>query len=472
MVDIKFLFTLISGLIVLSACSQESIQGSFKESPNTSLKLIGYSGFETYLIDEDITNSKGEFSFKFSSDDFGCAYILDEDSQSYIVILNSTEKLIIRGNRISDPGTIRILRGIENKLFDQYSIEHKKREQTLLIWDNLIKSYSADSLFMKHNNLVPIMQKEKTRISSEDSLFLYTLPENSFVEYYLPLRRLIASAYTSVQFRPEMITEILSKFRQVDHKSKDLYKSGLLKEIVETHFWLIENSGFSRASITIEMKKSIDFLIRDLREDTGRMNLILKYLLHYFEERSLFDFSDYLAKSLLSSDRNFLDVQLLFELEAYGAMQKGEIAPDIKFPEDLILPPGIDKKNIPQTLLDLKHPLKLLMFGSSHCEQCVDELKRLTKLYDYLKGYNIEVIFISLDKVKEDFLNISDTLPFFSFCDYKGNQGQAIIDYHVFASPTFFLLSNDNKILLKPNSIQHLNAWINWRYSDLNEKTL
>ena len=301
MVDIKFLFTLISGLIVLSACSQESIQGSFKESPNTSLKLIGYSGFETYLIDEDITNSKGEFSFKFSSDDFGCAYILDEDSQSYIVILNSTEKLIIRGNRISDPGTIRILRGIENKLFDQYSIEHKKREQTLLIWDNLIKSYSADSLFMKHNNLVPIMQKEKTRISSEDSLFLYTLPENSFVEYYLPLRRLIASAYTSVQFRPEMITEILSKFRQVDHKSKDLYKSGLLKEIVETHFWLIENSGFSRASITIEMKKSIDFLIRDLREDTGRMNLILKDLLHYFEERSLFDFSDYLAKSLLSS---------------------------------------------------------------------------------------------------------------------------------------------------------------------------
>ena len=94
-VGYKVLFYLISGLVVLSACSQESMEGSF-ESPNTNLKLIGYSGFETYLIDEDITNSKGEFSFKYGSDDFGCAYILNEDNQSYIVILNSTEKLIIR----------------------------------------------------------------------------------------------------------------------------------------------------------------------------------------------------------------------------------------------------------------------------------------------------------------------------------------------------------------------------------------
>ena len=105
------------------------MEGSFTESPNTNLKLIGYSGFETYLIDEDITNSKGEFSFKYGSDDFGCAYILNEDNQSYIVILNSTEKLIIRGSRISNPNTIKILRGIENKLFDQYSIEHKNENK-------------------------------------------------------------------------------------------------------------------------------------------------------------------------------------------------------------------------------------------------------------------------------------------------------------------------------------------------------
>ena len=460
MLDIKFFFTLISGLVVLSACSQESIEGSFNDSPNTNLKLIGYSGFETYLIDEDITNSKGEFSFKFSSDDFGCAYILNEDNQSYIVILNSTEKLIIRGSRISSPNTIKILRGIENKLFDQYSIEHKKREQTLLIWDNLITTYSGDSLFIKHNNLIPLMQKEKTRIRSEDSLFLSSLPENSFIEYYLPLRRLITSAYTSVQFRPEVIPQILSTFRQVDHKSKHLYKSGLLKEVIETHFWLIENSGFGRARISNEMKKSVDYLILDLIGDTEKLNFIFKHLFHYFEERSLFDFSDYLAKSLLSSNRNILDVQLLFELEAYVTMQKGEIAPDIKFHGDLILPPGIDEKNMPKSLLDLKHSKKLLLFGSSNCGQCADELKKLTKCYDYVKGSNIEVIFISLDTVKEDFLNTSSTLPFFSFCDYKGNQGQAIIDYHVFASPTIFLLSDDNEILLKPNSIDHLNAWI------------
>ena len=116
---------------------------------------------------------------------------------------------------------------------------------------------------------------------------------------------------------------------------------------------------------------------------------------------------------------------------------------------------------MPKSLLDLNHSKKLLFFGSSNCGQCADELKKLTKFYDYVKGSNIEVIFISLDTVKEDFLNTSSTLPFFSFCDYKGNQGQAIIDYHVFArSPTIFLLSDDNEILLKPNSIDHLNAWI------------
>ena len=35
-------------------------------------------------------------------------------------------------------------------------------------------------------------------------------------------------------------------------------------------------------------------------------------------------------------------------------------------------------------------------------------------------------------------------------------------DYYVFGTPTMFLLDNNRKIILRPNSVNQMDAWVDW----------
>jgi hypothetical protein len=78
-----------------------------------------------------------------------------------------------------------------------------------------------------------------------------------------------------------------------------LYKSGLLRETIEAHFWLIENSGRSLDSVFVEMNVSIDHMIESLVKDEKKFNEITAYLFNLLEQRSLFGASEYLALKVL-----------------------------------------------------------------------------------------------------------------------------------------------------------------------------
>lgn len=465
MLNNRLFVTLVFSAFVLSACSQETIEGTFSAMPNETIRLIGYSGFDSYQIDEAKTDSNGNFSFKYGVKDYGCGYILGEKNQSYIVILNSDEKLIIRGSSLNEPDSIQTIQGRENLLFDKYLSDHQKREKALIHWDNLLVTYSNEAIFSSEQSVISLIHKEKDRINLEDSLFLLNLPENSFVADYLPLRKLISASYTSVRYRPANVPKLLNQFRQIDYQSKFIFRSGLIKKVLETHFWLIENSGLNISEISEEMETSIDSLISNLSNDSEKMDQVLEYLFNYLEKRSLSDASEYLAKTLLESYEQTLSEKFIFKLEAYRATKEGEIAPDIIFSGDLKLPDDTDKQKKPKALSYLNSKSKLIMFGSSACLECQNELKALTSIYDNLKENNIEVVLIALDESKDAFHKLAKDLPFIVFCDYRGNQGQSVKDFRVFATPTYFLLSSENEILLKPNSIEHLKAWVSWKNS-------
>jgi hypothetical protein len=52
-------------------------------------------------------------------------------------------------------------------------------------------------------------------------------------------------------------------------------------------------------------------------------------------------------------------------------------------------------------------------------------------------------------------------------CDYKKWKSPVVKSYHVFASPTLYLLDEKQQILLRPNSAKQMDAWVDW---SLNQK--
>jgi len=73
------------------------------------------------------------------------------------------------------------------------------------------------------------------------------------------------------------------------------------------------------------------------------------------------------------------------------------------------------------------------------------------------------VVFISLDTKPQEFIEFTKEFPWLSVCDFKSWDCQAVQDYYVFSTPTMFLLDKDRKIVLRPNSTEQIDAWINYK---------
>ena len=206
------------------------------------------------------------------------------------------------------------------------------------------------------------------------------------------------------------------------------------------------------------MKISIDLLLDNLSKDNSKLNEITHYLFDLLERHSLFEASEYLAIKVLNQTSCTLDTNLAKQLETYRAMKKGNIAPDIVFKEKATI---LNNNQSFTKLSDSKAVYKLVVFGASWCPKCTEEIPQLAHNYNDWKNKGLEILYISLDDNEIMFEKIASSLPFISYCDLQKWNSKPVLDYYVFGTPTMFILDQNNKIVLRPNSVKQVEAWIN-----------
>ena len=89
-------------------------------------------------------------------------------------------------------------------------------------------------------------------------------------------------------------------------------------------------------------------------------------------------------------------------------------------------------------------------------------MPQIAELYSKWKKQNVEVLFISLDQNEQDYKQFISSFPFISSCDFKKWNSPIVESYYVFGTPTMFLLDNKREILLRPNSVKQIDAWVDW----------
>jgi thiol-disulfide isomerase/thioredoxin len=104
----------------------------------------------------------------------------------------------------------------------------------------------------------------------------------------------------------------------------------------------------------------------------------------------------------------------------------------------------------------------VLFRSASWCPKCKEELPAIAKLYNNWKANGVEVVFVSLDDKKEAFESFAKDFPFISVCDFKKWESPIANDYYVFGTPTIYLLDQQREILLRPISVQQMDAWVDW----------
>ena len=444
-------------LLTLGGVAQ-TISGNLSLLANQEIKLEGFNGLSSYRISSGKIDDKGDFKLNYSASDYGVGYLMSADNKAFFVIL-SGEDIEIQGEALSYVETLKTTKGEENILFSQYASEHPRREQALSAWVYLEKIYSLDSLFSVQRVPTQAIQEEKKRIKNEDAEFLASLPKDSYVRWFLPTRKLVSSVSTIAQYRTEEIPDAFKAFREMDYTEKRLYKSGLFKDAIESHFWLIENSGRSLDSVFIEMQVSIDAMIDNLVTDEKKLNEVCDNLFDLLERHSLFQASEYLALKVLNEVSCTINSDLAKQLETYRAMKKGKTAPNIVFKPEFLSTGS--PRNI-KKLSDIKSNYTLVVFGASWCPKCKEEVPEMAKLYPNWKAHGLEVVFISLDDDQKAFADFSQSFPFLSYCDLKKWQSPVADAFYVFATPTMYLLDKKREILLRPNSLKQMDAWVDW----------
>ena len=234
----------------------------------------------------------------------------------------------------------------------------------------------------------------------------------------------------------------------------------MFKEAIESHFWLLENCGKPLDSVPVEMQLSIDAMLVNLVKDDKKLNEVTSYLFELLEQHSLFSASEYLALKVLNLKSCTIDSDLARQLESYRTMKKGNIAPDIAFQDQSFV--NEVKQNQLNRLSQIQTPYTLVVFGASWCPKCSEEFPTLIQNYSKWKKLGVEVVYVSLDTDSAVFEQAVKSYPFIAYCDYKKWESIPVKEYYVFATPTFYLLNQQREIILRPNTIAQMDAWVNW----------
>lgn len=446
-------------ILSIRGYAQNTVSGNLSQLKNQTIRLVGFSGLGIYIIDSTQVNEQGTFALKYGDKDVGMGYLTAADDKPYIVVL-AKEQLQIKGELLSAAEGIVIVTGDENKAFVNYARDNAKREQALSAWDYLEKIYLTDTLFINQKTAQAAIQSEKQRIKNQNAAFLTNLPASWYVKWYLPVRKLISTVSLVAQFRTQEIPATLTAFRTIDYADPRLHKSGLFKDALESHYWLLENRGLPLDTIYKDMNVSTDFLLKSVSKNEMLFNEITKYIFDYFEKHSLYQSAEYLAVRALTQKTITLSINLSNQLETYRIMKKGNTAPDILFTGD-VFKNGLAIKN-PTRLYDINSNYKVVIFGASWCAACSEEMVQLLPLYSKWAAKGIEVVFVSMDTDKKAFLEYTRVMPFISTCDYKKWDAQAAKDYYVSSSPTIYLLDKNNKIILRPQWVKAIDTWVDY----------
>lgn len=385
---------------------------------DSEMYLYGFNGSKEILYSKaKITNNKAVF--KVDKKYVGMMRAFFQKSASSINMASENSDINFKVELDSkDKISNVIFTDATNQLFSN-DVELQKKQELILPALIQIKDYYKPS-----ESFYKSLETEIDALSKEDPSLYASHP---FLDYYNKSQKFSVQE-RAAEVKPQDFIDFYSK------SGEYLETSLILKPS------LINYLNASKSNV----EGGVDKLLEAVNLETPRGQTILSELIDIFNSYNM----EKLKEKYLAQANNLkctINDRLSSTLKSNNNTEIGAKMPNSP------LVNSIHTKA--KSLYDIKASKKIVVFWSSTCSHCEAELPKLLEKYDKLKAQNIEIVGFSLDSNLDEFKNKANIYPWVSASEGKGWYSSYGETYNIVATPTYFVLDSDNKILSKPNHV-------------------
>lgn len=365
-------------------------------------------------------NKNNSWTFKYPKNYSGMMKVYFPNTNNSVSFISENKnvniKLETKANKIQNITYL----DEANELMNNIQESSQKKEIILPALAQIKEYYKDNTEFGK------ALISEMGKLSGTNSV---DQTKNPFVYYYNTNYNKFLSNDSSKKATQEEIVNFIDKSNDM------LESSSLLRPLLVSYLNVGGNTNVST---------SVDTLINRLNVETPRGQTVLSELIDIFD---VYDMNEFKTKylTLAKNLKCTINDRLASTLKSNAATDLGAVFPAYKFHSPV--------NTTAKTIADVKADKKVIVFWSSTCSHCENELPKLLTKYKDLQDKNIQVIGLSLDTDKNSYTTKIAAFPWINDSELRGWNSSFAETYNIHATPTYFILDANNKIISKPNHV-------------------
>ncbi|MBK9759441.1 MAG: TlpA family protein disulfide reductase [Flavobacteriales bacterium] len=381
-------------------------------------------------VDSVMVGSQGQFVFSDRFYPLGFYELALNDSDRVDVILDPRERAVqLDFSGVPLQRHIRVLRSEENKLLWDYKLVSKESQAVQA-------SVMAEKRSLEANDTKRMLELDSVsaRAITLQKAHLIGIIEGHPKSYFAKVLRADRGLDAARDEAPNVLLRIFD-FGDASLMRSSSYDKAVMTYLRNLH--AVSEEQFVSTTDTLLL-----YAGRDPECKAYMLDHLIDLFSAYGPEMPLRHLIDHYVTS--PEGLQHIDPSLQSKVQELLKVSVGTVAPDVDLPgtEGLLSLRGIVEKN----------RFTALFFYSSTCEHCHQQMPLAKEAYGSFKPKGFDMIGIALDADTTEFqkMILEKGLPWKCFSEFNGWGSKVAKAFQVHATPSFFLLDKQMRIVAKP----------------------
>ena len=437
----KKILSLLFLLTSLTLAAQHNISGTLQDEKGKMLYLFAYTGQEKMPIDSTVTNQQGSFYFDCYLDKG--MYAVETDDIS-LELLYDGHKIQFIEHSLDN---IQFFDSPLNERWTAYILKRSEFRHNSEVLKQVLRQYDPQSAFYAN------ARDEFIGLQSAFNAFCDSLTRTD--DYAARLikvdRPITIDPTTTVDEQRDLV--LTHFFDDVDFNDTTLIPTNVLTTKMIDFVSVVQADMRLSQDPEMRMVLALSRIFELAKVNFTTYAFALEYMLRGYSAIGMSTVTDYLLNypALNEGDITVEQGRRLDAMaEPYQKVRVGAKAPNIS-------QKTIDGENVDLYSLDSEYVI--LFFWSADCPYCHNFMGKIRKKLDFSKFRLLTfAIANDIDEVRSE-LSVM-RLNGCHFYDKARWESEVIKDYHVFTTPTVFVLDRNKTIVCKPNDWTELESWL------------